>query len=122
MKENFKKLIKNKTPERYYQIKEFEGADYMISLSGDGMREKYYSGDKLAIQLLKDIDEIVLGHDYVIGLKDSVNTILTRQILRGDTDDTLTLHAYNPIREDMIIKKEKIDFVGKIIGLIRTNL
>lgn len=80
------------------------------------MREKYYSGDKLAIQLLKDIDEIIY---YVIGLKDSVNTILTRQVLRGDSDDTLTLHAYNSIREDMIIKKEKIDFIGRIIGLIR---
>lgn len=32
MKENFKKLMKDKNPERFYNIKEFEGADYMISL------------------------------------------------------------------------------------------
>lgn len=122
MKENFEKIIKDSSPVVYYQLKEFEKADYMITLSGDGMREKYYSGDKLAIQLLKNIDEIILGYDYVIGFKDSMNTILARQILAGDSKETLTLHAYNPIREDMIIKKEKINFVGKIIGLIRTDL
>lgn len=122
MKENFEKIIKDCSPVVYYQLKEFEKADYVITLSGDGMREKYYSGDKLAIQLLEKIDEIILGCDYVIGLKDSMDTILTRQILKGDSEDTLTLHAYNPIREDMIIKKEKINFVGRIIGLIRTNL
>lgn len=120
---DFKEYLKTKgEPIAYYSLPEFKNSDLVINLTGDGMREKYCSGDKIAIKMLDNPDEIILGFDYAVWLNDSIETSLVRQILQGKNDDTLILHAYSSIREDMIIQKDKIKYVGRIIALIRTNL
>lgn len=120
---DFEEYIKTKgEPVAYYSLPEFKNSDLVINLTGDGMREKYCSGDKIALKILSNADEIIFGFDYAVWLNDSVETALVRQILQGNNEDTLILHAYNPIREDMIIPKDKIKYVGRIIALIRTNL
>lgn len=120
---DFKEYLKTKgEPVAYYSLPEFKNSDLVINLTGDGMREKYCSGDKISIKMLDNPDEIILGFDYAVWLNDSIETSLVRQILQGKNDDTLILHAYSSIREDMIIQKDKIKYVGRIIALIRTNL
>ena len=123
IKDNLKEYLKTKGEPLYnYTIPDFEGADFVMKLTGDGMKEKYHSGDKIAIKILDNVNEIIFGMDYCVWLNDSVETTLARQILHGNSEETLLLHAYSPIREDMIIDKNKIKFIGRIIALIRTNL
>ena len=123
IKDDFKEYLNSKGEPLYnYAIPDFKDIDFLINLTGDGMREKYYSGDKIAIKVLDNVNEIIFGFDYCIWLNDSVETTLARQILQGNCDETVLLHAYSPIREDMIIAKSNIKYIGRIIGLIRTNL
>lgn len=97
----------------------FKNADFLISVRGDSMIPKYYSGDLVACKYLPLSDIFFQwGKVYVL---DTNQGVLIKEVRRGSSDKTIKLISENPKYEPFEISRNSIYNIAIVQGLIRTE-
>lgn len=102
--------------EEYYQISEFNKADFLIRVNGDSMVPKYHGGDIVACMKIKEVTFWQWHRIYAISTKSQ--GILIKRVEKDDNPDTLRLVSENPAYLPFSVKKEEIQDVALVLGAI----
>lgn len=102
-----------------YIVPSFQDADFLITVRGDSMTPKYYSGDIVACRkvFLRDL-WFQWGKVYII---DTDQGSVLKRVKRGSTDDTITLVSENPEYEPFELRKDQIYNIAIVQGVIRAE-
>ena len=102
--------------ERFF-VPAFKDADFLISVRGDSMIPRYYSGDLVACKYLPLSDIFFQwGKVYVL---DTNQGALIKKVRPGSTNDTITLISENPDYEPFELPLSCIYNIALVQGLIR---
>lgn len=103
----------------FYVIPIFKNADFLITVRGDSMQPKYYSGDIIACKHLPLSDIFFQwGKVYVI---DTDQGALIKKVEPGNGNDTITLVSENPTYKPFEVAKKSIYHISLVLGVIRTE-
>lgn len=102
-----------------YIVPSFKDADFLITVRGDSMTPKYYSGDIVACRkvYLRDL-WFQWGKVYII---DTDQGSLLKKVRRGSSEETITLVSENPEYEPFEIRKDQIYNIAIVQGVIRAE-
>lgn len=102
-----------------YIVPSFRDADFLITVRGDSMTPKYYSGDIVACRKvhLRDL-WFQWGKVYII---DTDQGSVLKRVKRGSTDETITLVSENPDYEPFELRKDQIYNIAIVQGVIRAE-
>lgn len=102
-----------------YIVPSFKDADFLITVRGDSMTPKYYSGDIVACRkvFLSDL-WFQLGKVYII---DTNQGSLLKKVRRGSSEETITLVSENPEYEPFELRKDQIYNIAIVQGVIRAE-
>ena len=102
-----------------YIVPSFKDADFLITVRGDSMIPKYYSGDIIACRkvYLRDL-WFQWGKVYII---DTDQGSVLKRVKRGSTDETITLVSENPEYEPFELRKDQIYNIAIVQGVIRAE-
>lgn len=93
-------------------ISAFPEYDYTMTVKGNSMEPKFETGDTIAIR--KVHSNIEWGHVYVI---DTADGAIVKRLY--DEDRCYRCVSYNKEYPDMLIEKDQVFGVYKVVGLIR---
>lgn len=101
----------------YFNIPTFRGAEFLISVRGDSMMPKYFSGDLLACKQVP-LNGIFFqwGQTYVL---DTAQGALIKRVEQADEEGSILLVSENPQYKPLSIPIAAICHVAIIVGLIR---
>lgn len=101
----------------YFNIPTFRGAEFLISVRGDSMIPKYFSGDLLACKQVP-LNGIFFqwGQTYVL---DTAQGALIKRVEQADEEGSILLMSENPQYKPLSIPIAAICHVAIIVGLIR---
>ena len=103
----------------FYVIPIFKNADYLITVRGDSMQPKYYSGDIIACKHLSLSDIFFQwGKVYVI---DTDQGALIKKVEQGNSNDTITLVSENPTYKPFEVARKSIYHISLVLGVIRAE-
>lgn len=102
-----------------YIVPIFKGADFLISVRGDSMVPKYYSGDIVACKKVF-ISDIWFQWGKVYILDTDQGSILKR-VRKGKTEDTILLVSENQDYEPFELRKDQIYSIALVLGVIRAE-
>ena len=102
-----------------YIVPSFQDADFLITVRGDSMTPRYYSGDIVACRkvFLSDL-WFQWGKVYII---DTNQGSLLKKVRRGSSDETITLVSENPEYEPFELRKDQIYNIAIVQGVIRAE-
>ena len=102
-----------------YIVPSFKDADFLITVRGDSMTPKYYSGDIVACRkvFLSDL-WFQWGKVYII---DTNQGSLLKKVRPGSSEDTITLVSENPEYEPFELRKDQIYNIAIVQGVIRAE-
>ena len=102
-----------------YIVPLFKDADFLITVRGDSMIPKYYSGDIIACRkvYLRDL-WFQWGKVYII---DTDQGSVLKRVKRGSTDETITLVSENPEYDSFELRRDQIYNIAIVQGLIRAE-
>lgn len=102
-----------------YIVPSFKDADFLITVRGDSMTPKYYSGDIVACRkvFLSDL-WFQWGKVYII---DTNQGSLLKKVRRGSSEETITLVSENPEYEPFELRKDQIYNIAIVQGVIRAE-
>lgn len=102
-----------------YVVPSFQDADFLITVRGDSMTPKYYSGDIVACRkvFLSDL-WFQWGKVYII---DTNQGSLLKKVRRGSSEETITLVSENPEYEPFELRKDQIFNIAIVQGVIRAE-
>lgn len=102
-----------------YIIPLFKGADFLISVRGDSMVPKYYSGDIVACKrvFISDI-WFQWGKVYIL---DTAQGSILKRVRKGKDDDTILLVSENQDYEPFELHKDQIYNIALVVGVIRAE-
>ena len=102
-----------------YVVPSFQDADFLITVRGDSMTPKYYSGDIVACRkvFLSDL-WFQWGKVYII---DTNQGSLLKKVRPGSSEDTITLVSENPEYEPFELRKDQIYNIAIVQGVIRAE-
>lgn len=102
-----------------YVVPSFQDADFLITVRGDSMTPKYYSGDIVACRkvFLSDL-WFQWGKVYII---DTNQGSLLKKVRRGSSEETITLVSENPEYEPFELRKDQIYNIAIVQGVIRAE-
>ena len=102
-----------------YIVPSFKDADFLITVRGDSMTPKYYSGDIVACRkvFLSDL-WFQCGKVYII---DTNQGSLLKKVRRGSSEETITLVSENPEYEPFELRKDQIYNIAIVQGVIRAE-
>jgi len=92
-----------------------ESGLFMINVEGDSMYPTFSNGDYIIIKQEQDLDFIKYGEPFVIDAKDGR---VLKRIYSHDKPEVLTLKSDNEIYEPYLIKKESINSIWQVKGVI----
>lgn len=102
-----------------YVVPMFRNADFLIYVRGDSMQPRYFSGDMVACKMLSLTDIFFQwGKVYIV---DTDQGVLIKKIMRGTSDDTITLVSENTQYEPFEISRRGIYHIALVMGLIRAE-
>lgn len=102
-----------------YIVPAFKNADFLITVRGDSMTPRYYSGDLIACKLLSLTDIFFQwGKVYVI---DTDQGALIKKVEQGNAADTITLVSENTAYKPFEIPRTSIYHIAVVQGLIRAE-
>lgn len=101
----------------YFNIPTFRGAEFLISVRGDSMMPKYFSGDLLACKQVP-LNGIFFqwGQTYVL---DTAQGALIKRVEQAEEEGSILLVSENPQYKPLSIPIAAICHVAIIVGLIR---
>lgn len=101
----------------YFNIPTFCGAEFLISVRGDSMMPKYFSGDLLACKQVP-LNGIFFqwGQTYVL---DTAQGALIKRVEQAEEEGSILLVSENPQYKPLSIPIAAICHVAIIVGLIR---
>ena len=101
----------------YFNIPTFRGAEFLISVRGDSMIPKYFSGDLLACKQVP-LNGIFFqwGQTYVL---DTAQGALIKRVEQAEEEGSILLVSENPQYKPLSIPIAAICHVAIIVGLIR---
>ena len=103
----------------YYIVPAFKNADFLITVRGDSMTPRYFSGDLIACKLLSLTDIFFQwGKVYVI---DTDQGALIKKVEHGNAADTITLVSENTAYKPFEISRQSIYHIAIVQGLIRAE-
>lgn len=100
----------------YYNVPEFNHADFMIKVSGASMQPKYYGGDVVACKIVNDWTFFQWNRVYVL---DTSQGAIVKRVKQGSDDDHLLLISENKNYEPFEIAKTDLNGLALVIGVIR---
>lgn len=102
-----------------YIVPSFQDADFLITVRGDSMTPRYYSGDIVACRkvFLSDL-WFQWGKVYII---DTNQGSLLKKVRRGSSEETITLISENPEYEPFELRKDQIYNIAIVQGVIRAE-
>ena len=102
-----------------YIVPSIKDADFLITVRGDSMTPRYYSGDIVACRkvFLSDL-WFQWGKVYII---DTSQGSLLKKVRRGSSDETITLVSENPEYEPFELRKDQIYNIAIVQGVIRAE-
>ena len=102
-----------------YIVPSIKDADFLITVRGDSMTPRYYSGDIVACRkvFLSDL-WFQWGKVYII---DTNQGSLLKKVRRGSSDETITLVSENPEYEPFELRKDQIYNIAIVQGVIRAE-
>lgn len=102
-----------------YIVPSIKDADFLITVRGDSMTPRYYSGDIVACRkvFLSDL-WFQWGKVYII---DTSQGSLLKKVRRGSSDETITLISENPEYEPFELRKDQIYNIAIVQGVIRAE-
>ena len=102
-----------------YIVPSFQDADFLITVRGDSMTPRYYSGDIVACRkvFLSDL-WFQWGKVYII---DTNQGSLLKKVRRGSSEETITLVSENPEYEPFELRKDQIYNIAIVQGVIRAE-
>jgi phage repressor protein C with HTH and peptisase S24 domain len=98
----------------YYTVPEFKRADFMIKITGNSMENRYYNGDIVAAQIVKEKTFVQWGKIYVIATKDQ--GILIKRIKRGTNNSFISAVSENPAFDPFEISWKEITGIALVLG------
>lgn len=100
----------------YYNVPEFNHANFMIKVSGASMQPKYYGGDVVACKTVTDWTFFQWNRVYVL---DTAQGAIIKRVKQGSDDDHLLLVSENKNYEPFEIAKTDLNGLALVIGVIR---
>lgn len=100
----------------YYNVPEFNHADFMIKVSGASMQPKYYGGDVVACKTVTDWTFFQWNRVYVL---DTAQGAIIKRVKQGSDDNHLLLVSENKNYEPFEIAKADLNGLALVIGVIR---
>ena len=102
-----------------YIVPSIKDADFLITVRGDSMTPRYYSGDIVACRkvFLSDL-WFQWGKVYII---DTSQGSLLKKVRRGSSDETITLVSENLEYEPFELRKDQIYNIAIVQGVIRAE-
>ena len=102
-----------------YVVPAFRNADFLIYVRGDSMQPRYFSGDMVACKKLSLTDIFFQwGKVYVV---DTDQGALIKKVMRGTSDDSITLVSENTEYEPFEISRHGIYNIALVMGVIRAE-
>lgn len=101
----------------HYVIPMFKGAEFLIPVKGSSMYPKYSSGDVVACKKVP-LNDIFFQPNKVYVL-DTVQGALIKRVKNGSDKDHILIVSENPQYEPFELKKDQLNAVAIVIGVIR---
>ena len=102
-----------------YVVPAFRNADFLIYVRGDSMQPRYFSGDMVACKKLSLSDIFFQwGKVYVV---DTDQGALIKKVMRGTSDESITLVSENTEYEPFEISRHGIYNIALVMGVIRAE-
>ncbi len=102
-----------------YVVPAFRNADFLIYVRGDSMQPRYFSGDMVACKKLSLTDIFFQwGKVYVV---DTDQGALIKKVMRGTSDESITLVSENTEYEPFEISRQGIYNIALVMGVIRAE-
>ncbi len=102
-----------------YVVPAFRNADFLIYVRGDSMQPRYFSGDMVACKKLSLSDIFFQwGKVYVV---DTDQGALIKKVMRGTSDESITLVSENTEYEPFEISRQGIYNIALVMGVIRAE-
>ncbi len=103
----------------YYIVPAFKNADFLITVRGDSMTPRYFSGDLIACKKLSLTDIFFQwGKVYVI---DTDQGALIKKVEQGNSSETITLVSENTNYKPFEIPRSCIYNIAIVQGIIRAE-
>ena len=102
--------------EDYYNVTEFQNADFLIRVSGDSMTPKYKSGDIVACRAVVERKFWQWHAIYVIATRNQ--GVLIKRVEPGQEPDSITCVSENPAYRPFQVPLEEIVSVALVMGAI----
>lgn len=92
-----------------------ESGLFMINVEGDSMYPTFSNGDFIIIKQVEDLDFIKYGEPFVV---DAIDGRVLKRIHSHEKNEVLVLKSDNEIYEPYLIKKETINSVWQVRGVM----
>ncbi len=102
----------------HYNIPMFNGAEFLIRISGDSMQPKYYSGDIVACKCLPLDTFFQWNRVYVV---DSEQGVIIKRVRRGCDDHHIVFVSDNTAYEPFELPLEKIYSIALVVDVVRAE-
>ena len=102
----------------HYNIPMFQGAEFLIRISGDSMLPKYYSGDIVACKRLPIDTFFQWNKVYVL---DSEQGVIIKRVRPGRDDRHVTLVSENTAYAPFELPLERVYSIALVIGVVRAE-
>lgn len=102
----------------HYNIPIFNGAEFLIRISGDSMLPKYYSGDIVACKRLPIDTFFQWNRVYVV---DSEQGVIIKRVRPGHDDQHVVLVSENEAYAPFELPLEKVYSIALVIGVVRAE-
>lgn len=102
----------------HYNIPMFQGAEFLIRISGDSMLPKYYSGDIVACKRLPIDTFFQWNKVYVL---DSEQGVIIKRVRPGRDNRHVTLISENTAYAPFELPLEKVYSIALVIGVVRAE-
>ena len=102
--------------EEFYQVNEFNKADFLIRVKGDSMTPKYNGGDIVACMKVNEITFWQWHRIYVIYTKNQ--GILIKRVEEHPNPAFITLVSENPSYKPFQLHEDEIEDVALVLGAI----
>lgn len=102
--------------EDYYEIRDFNNADFLIRVKGDSMAPKYNGGDLVACKMVKDMLFFQWGRIYILHTRSQ--GIMIKRLQPSEKEDCITCVSENPKYAPFEVPKSDIYGVSLVCGSI----
>ena len=102
--------------EGFYQIAEFQTADFLVRIKGDSMTPKYNAGDIIACKKVTDLLFFQWGRVYVVDTKSQ--GMMVKRVRQSTTEEKIRLVSENPDYDPFDIPRSDINAVSLVMGAI----